>query len=301
MKVNVNESNQILSECLSIPEIKEITKKTEIDLFDVLKLKSNLSKIGIHNKHYLLDFKRFNQILFNKHNLIEIELTDLIIDNSDENNINIQEFVKILTKLTNFKCLKITEVYKYYNKTNNIFSRHNLKCLLDFVVTKQLKYFELADLNNVVTQEDLSTILSIDYNQVPNIDKVKLNLFLTFSKINHYNFLDLSNLVELNIGPLDKISFYTLISYLKYTHITTLTIRLNKSNDFDHNDFKFLMEEKSILKVLEIYHIDFGDTNNYDRILEYLFFNNSIRHFVISSYYESFGISIQHEVIYNNN
>jgi len=172
---------------------------------------------------------------------------------------------------------------------------------LDFVVTKQLKYFELADLNNVVTQEDLSTILSIDYNQVPNIDKVKLNLFLTFSKINHYNFLDLSNLVELNIGPLDKISFYTLISYLKYTHITTLTIRLNKSNDFDHNDFKFLMEEKSILKVLEIYHIDFGDTNNYDRILEYLLFNNSIRHFVISSYYESFGISIQHEVIYNNN
>lgn len=260
-----------------------------INIFDIIKMKPKIKKLSIYVTQLKVDVMFLNKILSNLINLEELEFKE-VEEFYCVNEQVFENFIEILKMLKFLNSFSITSNSKFLPKKFNssILKNYQLNCLFKLFSEKDFKYFEICDINNKIKEEDFQ--INLSYNFFNKKNKTHLVLIMNLENFNFFNFINFDNLKIVNLGPVDNITFQSLIKKLKNIKLLGLNVKLQ--NNFYLNDeiflncFSLLNDKEYNIKNIEIYNAHF-EIKYYNSILNNLLVKNTyIEKLIISPLFE---------------
>lgn len=258
------------------------------DIYDIIQGKhETLVKVKICNAD--IDVIRMT-VLINKLSMLKIIIfidTHFIYNsiNYTDEKTHKELFNELITSIAKTKIEKVSiSKYNKYLSQSSTLSSFELSQLLSLLsYSTPLTQLTIHDIKNQISNDSIS-LKEFNTENVSNYNNNnRLNLLFNFNSFTLFHLLKIKHFEIINIGPMDRNSFNSLISHLlNVRSVKTLICRFNTDFKPQLKDFDFLLNDKLHFKTVHMYNITI---ESFEDLLSILYLNYSIQEFVLCSFH----------------
>lgn len=160
--------------------------------------------------------------------------------------------------------------------------------------------FSIHDIMNHISNDSISSTKQHKTTNLTAKDKRnRLDLLFNFEGFTLFHLFEIRHYAIIDIGPMDLISFNSLISNLERERsVKTLICRFNSNSKPQLNHFDFLLNDKLYVNTIHIYNITIESVND---LVSILYNNHSIKEFVLCSFHSIINYSNNSvDIVYSN-
>jgi hypothetical protein len=257
-------------------------------IFDVVGRKWNLKSLHLDIPNINIEITDLTKMLTNAKCLEQLILKDIFKINGLKT--EFQNLINILLSLESFSDFQFISSNKFFSKKylEPILAKDQfLQLLFNLQINKDFTTFYIDDLNNIITNEDITHKLKFSEHFYTKLKhKCRMSLICNFEGLINFNFINFHSLQTLDIGLLDITSFKSLIKELKICKLQTLTLRMKSEVTWAKDFMESMKDLFSNQNICKINVLNIKSSQNKINFFSLLSKNTTLREFCVLEHME---------------